>query len=258
VARYIATTSDHHAYLLRLELAGLATLPQAAPPDVRAGSLYWKLNTSVLRDPAFLPAFREVWGGAVAEKPPDPAAAAGWWESTAKPIIVSFCQDFSRILASRRLQRRRFFTRALELALEAGDWAAVGACRRRLREMDAWAAQGAAIRSHTPLVEDELAGLFHIASEGKTGQSSGLQSVLCSSTGAVLSDPEAVQQEVFSFYEAIFQGRHAAAEGAEAPVDSGSPFVPDEGAYGQFLNGLPRLSGEQRASLEAPFTLAEL
>jgi hypothetical protein len=79
VACYIATTSDHHAYLLRLELAGLATLLQVAPPDVRAGSLYWKLNASVLRDPAFLPAFREVWGGTVAEKLPDPAAAAGWW-----------------------------------------------------------------------------------------------------------------------------------------------------------------------------------
>jgi hypothetical protein len=101
----------------------------------------------------------------------------------------------------------RFFTRALELALVAGDWAAVGACRHRLREMDAWAAQWAAIHSHTPLVEDVLAGLFHIASEGKTGQSSGLQTVVCSSTGAVLSKPEAVQQEVFSFYEAIFQGR---------------------------------------------------
>jgi exonuclease III len=59
VARYIATTSDHHAFLLRLELAGVATLPT---PDAAAGrsrSLYWKLNTAVLDDPAFRPAFED-------------------------------------------------------------------------------------------------------------------------------------------------------------------------------------------------------
>ncbi len=63
---------------------------------------------------------------------------------------------------------------------------------------------------------------------------------------------------MFVFDEAIFQGRHAAAEGAEAPVDSSSPFVADVGAFGQFLTGLPRLSREQRDSFEAPFSLAEL
>jgi hypothetical protein len=46
--------------------------------------------------------------------------------------------------------------------------------------------------------------------------------------------------------------------GAEAPVDYGSPFVTDEGAFGQFLMSLPSLSREQREGLQAPFSLAEL
>ncbi len=54
IARYIAITpSDHHAYLLRLELAGDATLPR---PDTAAGrshSMFWKPNSAVLDDPAF-------------------------------------------------------------------------------------------------------------------------------------------------------------------------------------------------------------
>ncbi len=39
VARYIATTSDHHAYLLWLELVGLATLPQAVPSILQSSQL---------------------------------------------------------------------------------------------------------------------------------------------------------------------------------------------------------------------------
>jgi exonuclease III len=44
VARYIATTSDHYAFLLRLEMAGVALLPE----DHRrqGSSLYWKLKYS--------------------------------------------------------------------------------------------------------------------------------------------------------------------------------------------------------------------
>jgi len=68
VARYIPTTSDHHAYLLRLETAGLALLPTLSPPSA-SSSLYWKLNSSLLSDPRFLPAFRAVWEPLAASRP---------------------------------------------------------------------------------------------------------------------------------------------------------------------------------------------
>jgi hypothetical protein len=54
-----------------------------------------------------------------------------------------------------------------------------------------------------------------MAAESQHGFSSGLQCVP-STSGEVLSDPEAVQREIFSFYEAISQGHHAAAIGADA------------------------------------------
>jgi hypothetical protein len=107
------------------------------------------------------------------------------------------------------------------------------------------------------LVADELAGLFHVAAEGQHGQSPALQSVR-SAAGEILTDPEAVQHEVFSFYEAIFQGRHTPAAGAEAPVDSGVSFSPDQSVFARFLPGLPRLSQVERDSLEAPFTYSKL
>jgi hypothetical protein len=69
----------------------------------------------------------------------------------------------------------------------------------------------------------------------------------------------AVQDEVFSFFSAIFQGRHvAAADPANDPVDSGTPFSPDLLAFPQFLDNLPQLSPEERDGLEVPFSLAEL
>jgi hypothetical protein len=59
VARYLPCTSDHHAYFLNLETAGLAVL--ASLVTKRSASLYWKLNSSILKDQTFLPAFQEMW-----------------------------------------------------------------------------------------------------------------------------------------------------------------------------------------------------
>jgi hypothetical protein len=70
VARYLPGTSDHHAYFLRLETAGLAVLPSLA--SKRSASLYWKLNSSVLSDPTFLPAFRTFWRPLADSRPRPP------------------------------------------------------------------------------------------------------------------------------------------------------------------------------------------
>jgi hypothetical protein len=60
VASYIPTASDHHAYLLCLETAGLAILPSLAP-HTSADNLYWKFNASLLADPGVLPALQTIW-----------------------------------------------------------------------------------------------------------------------------------------------------------------------------------------------------
>jgi hypothetical protein len=232
----------------------MATLPM---PDAIAGrscSLYWKLNSTVLDNPAFRPSFKATWRPVLAAKPVDPAGVAAWWDSHSQAFLCAFCQRFSKVLAAKRLQNRRSFTKALELALASSDWAPVRACRNRLREMDAWAACGAAVHSQTLLVADELASLYHIAAESSLGSSPGLCSV-SNAEGVVLTEPEAVKREIFSFYEAIFQGRHEATAGADAPVDSGVSFVPDEALFDRFLPGLLHLSRAQRDSLEAPLHL---
>jgi hypothetical protein len=97
-----------------------------------------------------------------------------------------------------------------------------------------------------------------MAAEGKHGRSPGLQRVRAAN-GDILSSEAAVQDEVFSFFSAIFQGRHvAAADPADDPVDGGTPFAPDLSVFSQFLDNLPQLSPEERDGLEVPFSLAEL
>ncbi len=255
MARYIPTTSDHHAFLFRLEVAGLGLL-QAAP-NLRRPTSYWKLNSALLREPTFLPSFLATWDPVLASKPPPGPGVDGWWEVTAKPAIVAFCQNFSKQRAKARFELRRFLTHCLERALDRRDWTEISACKRRIQDLDDWRMAGAAVRTHLPLVPGEQAGVLHAAAEGRLGPTPGLTSVK-DATGRVLTSEDEVQAEVLSFFEAIFQGRHVAAAGAAGPVDSGQTFSPAAQLFPTFLESLPTLHPEDRDQLERPFSLAEL
>jgi len=254
IARYIPTASDHSAFYLVLDQAALGLRLDPVPA---ASNFYWKLNSSLLADAAFLPAFTEFWRPLAAAAASHPGGEATWWELDAKPAVVNFCSSFSRTVAARAAQTRRFFTRALELALAASDWPTVDGCRGRLRALDAVAAAGLSVRAHQPLLEGEIPGIFHLAAEGRHGRSPGLEAVKAAD-GTILRDPEAVQREVFSYFETLFNGRHQATAASPEPFDSGISFTPDFNCVGQFLDGLPTLSAEQRDSLDLPFSLAEL
>jgi exonuclease III len=185
-----------------------------------------------------------------------PGTIANWWEDVAKPAIVRFCRRFSASLAVRRTELRRFAVQGLELALSTSNWVQVDACRQQLQSLDAQNAAGAAIRAKIALADGEMPGVVHAAAEGRFGSSSGLGSVR-SADGSVLSSEAAVEQEVLTYFTALFRGRHVAAGNSE-PVDSGTSFEPNANLFPSFLTGLPTLSAEQQADLESPFSLGEL
>jgi hypothetical protein len=97
-------------------------------------------------------------------------------------------------------------------------------------------------------VADKIAGLYHVLAENRHGSSPDLCSV-SAIDGTMLAELEAIQREVFSFYEAIFQGRHKAAAGADSFADSGVSLIADEAVFDHFLPGLHCLSRAQRNSL---------
>ncbi len=141
--------------------------------------------------------------------------------------------------------------------MAASDWPAVEAARVRLRSLDAEVAAGLAIRTHSPLADQEEPADFHHQREARRGPSTGLCSVR-TEAGEVLTSPEAVEREVSSYFEALFQGRQVPSANASGFVDSGSSFHPDPYLLPGLLDGLPSLSPDQQTELEMPFTLGEL
>jgi hypothetical protein len=161
-------------------------------------------------------------------------------------------------VAIRNAQTRRFFTRALKLALAAGDWPAVEACRHKLSLLDRQLAAGLAQRAHIPLLPDELPSVFLLASEGRHGHSPGLESVK-TVAGQTIRDPDAVQQEILASFDTLFQGRHEATAAAPEPHDSSRPFEPSSPeAAADFLNDMSSLSPAKSQALGRSFALCEL
>ena len=253
LARYIPTTSDHHAFLLKMDITGLG-IPQ---PGRLTASYYWKFNSSLLQEKDFLPAFTEMWEPIAAIMDTFPTGPGEWWDRLAKPTICDFCRRFSRLVAGRRGATRRFFVRALEVALETANWVAVAACKKKITELDALVAAGLAVRSGQPAADEEVPGLFHAAMEGRHGPSPGLTTIK-TADGRILKEPAEVEKEVLSYFQALFQGRHTATEARLEPFDSGTAFTPDLDMAALFLTELPTLTPQQSDEIELPFTLPEL
>ncbi len=71
---HVASLSDHMA--LYVSVSGLS-LEQAAKPAIPQS--YWKLNSAILHEEDFLPAFTDMWNLLVAARPAD-TCPAEWWE----------------------------------------------------------------------------------------------------------------------------------------------------------------------------------
>ncbi len=117
---YIPTVSDCHALVVRLETVSITSITSTPPssplpPATTSMSFYWKLNSTILNDTAFLPAFTSYWMPVVATQPAIAALVPDWWDNIAKPAVVAFCRSFSVLLAAKCCQPKPFFTTPLLL-----------------------------------------------------------------------------------------------------------------------------------------------
>jgi hypothetical protein len=76
---------------------------------------------------------------------------------------------------------------------------------------------GDCLWAQVPLVEEKEAGVFHMVTEGMHGSLPGLQ-LVCTANWKILSLEVAVQDKVFGFLSAIFQGHHVVAASAKVPA----------------------------------------
>ena len=144
LARYIPSTSDHSAFFLKMDWAGLG-LPVEVEESSRRKSHNWKLNTSLLKEEDFKPAFQQFWEGLQPRM--GQAEVTEAWEAVAKPAIAAFCKDFAARTGKRRQLSGRFFTKALERALGLGQWEEAAVLKERLAELDAAKACGAGVQA---------------------------------------------------------------------------------------------------------------
>ncbi len=263
IATHIATTSDHHAAFFNV--AGSLAAPAAAATAVDCSETHWHLNSSILSDTAFAPHFAEFWAALLRSHPPEAATdAADWWELTAKPACRVFCQRFSKLLAHRRRETIFLHRLGLQQALAAGDWLAASDLRALLKEADAHRSRGALIRSRAPSIEGEEIDIFAAACEGRRPPRAALRirtawpSTPSQPASRILTAPPDIEREITNYFEALFQGRHAASAAAPEPADSGHTFVPDFTDFTAFTSNLRQLSHHQQSSLESPLQLLEL
>jgi hypothetical protein len=76
--------------------------------------------------------------------------------------------------------------------------------------------------------------------------------------GRVLERAAEVEQEVVNYFEALFQGRHAATADRPEPFDSGRRFEPDFSDFAAFTAGMPQLQPHQREEMDLPINVPEL
>ena len=224
-----ATTSDHK--LLISELA-----VQAAGPVSRVQVPYWKLNVQILSDPDFILNFINVWDKLINSKQRFQDISA-WWNGLVKPGLKHFLPQFSIHRARRRRQTKSYFFSLLDLATDEHDWEQVSFLRTKLKSMFEEDMQGFKIRSRDKgYLEKEIGSLYSVGRELKQGKVSNLGSLMIDGTES--QNKEDIEEEVTSFFETLFEGRHRSVPGHPDPVDSGRSFVPGWSNQDEFLEGL--------------------
>ena len=247
---HIGSLSDHMGCELQLELQ----LNPAPPPTRDQG--YWKLNSQVLRDPDFLDNFSDLWVELAPLQDNYPSAST-WWEECAKPEIIKFLKQFSRVRSLTRKNTKRFLFAGIEAALQSGDHDQASLLRSRVKAMILEDAQGLVIRSREKeSAEEERATLYHAARELKRGPTTCLSKLMVE--GVEEEDEQVIQDEVVNYFTRLYNGQHRSRPGGGPPVDTGQPFRPDLSLLPEFLEDVGRLEDEEAAALEAPISLAEL
>ena len=211
-----ASLVDHHYGILELELPSLETVL----PAPRSEQLYWKLNTSVLRDEDFLENFSTLYHK-IRSEIDSHADIASWWDCVAKPAIKYFCMDVSERLSYVRKNTKMFLFSYLGLVIRKGNWDEVARVRKKLKKMLEKESMGFIVRSrYKENIESEKASLFFLNRENKNFKKNTLQSLKIN--GQVTSDKTKIETEVLKYFGALFNGHHD-----KNGDDTGQPFIPD-------------------------------
>ena len=226
---HLASLSDHCGVKVVILLhIGVKYLSR-----VHSKSSFWKLNSAILKDEHFIPAFKSFWD-ALSCTVDDFLDVADWWDFLMKPKIKEFCISFSIERRIRRNSTKRFLLSYLKIALEKKDWSEVSRIKSELESMLHSDLMGFIVRSRFKQnAEKERASLFHACMERKNG-SNNLNSLKIDEN--IVKDSRLIEKEVVKFFSSLFNGYHR----SDLSVGD-KPFKPDNTNLKEFLKDLPSL-----------------
>ena len=123
----------------------------------------------------------------------------------------------------------------LQVALLANDWPVVAALKSRLHQLASYRLAGRAVRAGLARGPETAATIFQTAAEAAKPPT---QPLHITAGNRILTEPAEVEEEVLSYFEALFQGRHVATAARPEPHDSGQPFDPDFGHLPEFIQDI--------------------
>ena len=243
---YFPSLSDHKGMELVFK-EELAPLPPKIPG-------LWRLNTSVLSSPDFLPNFVPIWQESLRSEA-DFAAPHIWWEEKGKPSIRAFLIRFALMRNKCIKNTKIFLFSALEKYINQRDFDKAKQVRERLRSLITQESMGYVLQTKD-MVEEEKVSLFHLSRAFKNGAANSLSRLKIG--GVEVEDTAAIQEEACSFFSSLFNGHHRSSNVGGEPVDTGVPFEPNFDHFDQFTEGLGALDDGQAEALEGPVIMDEL
>ena len=242
---HFASLADHCGVKIRLNV-DLDTLLTPRSKDYS----YWKLNTAILLDENFLPCFKILWSELTEDIVSFPDVAE-WWDMLAKPKIKDFCISFSVNRKQQRTETKHYLLSYLKVALVSQDWEEVARVREKLNQMLLEDAVGFVVRSRFHQnAEEEKASLFHAGREFKNSKN---KITSLTSHGQILTDPLLIENEVKTFFGALFNGQHDT-----QLQDTGIPFQPDNTNLNDMLADLVAMEKRDSEKLDVDISIEEL
>ena len=246
--RHQATTSDHRAVIMGLNLDTVNYIPERH-------SAYWKLNVSILSHADFMPNFTRLWTNLLSKEANFDTTDI-WWEECCKPAFKHFCMKFSTVLARGRRGMKTFLFEALNQATMEQDFTEMAEIKARLKKIINEESMGFVIRSKEKERDlEEQGSIYHWAKEKKMGEKTTLSKLKIGDR--TVEDEREIEEHVVSFFSALFNGHHRSNPEGGAPVNTGQPFQPDLSLLPEFLQNLGSIDNETATAMEQPLTLDE-
>ena len=184
----------------------------------------------------------------------DYADHSEWWEILVKPAIASICKDFSSKLAKERKCTKRFLYASLKIFLRQENCAEVARAKESIRRMLVYDMTGVQIRSRqNEYAEEERGSLYHYNKERKNNNLKQMRYNNEVGAEVVTDDASKIEELSFSFYDALFNGRHD-----KELNDTGVPFLPSDEYLEEFLDKLSSLSEEAKTKVVRGVNYEEL